>query len=62
MSECMTLFFGGHDSGAHSMTWALLLLAQHPEWQEKARAEARMVLGDGLPTKESVSQLKVVSC
>jgi cytochrome P450 len=38
--ETIRLFLHvGHDNSAAALSWALWLLALHPEWQERARAE-----------------------
>jgi cytochrome P450 len=34
------MYFGGHETTAVTATWCLMLLATHPEWQDRARAEA----------------------
>lgn len=47
VDECKTFFFGGHETTALSLTWTLLLLAVHPEWQEELREEIKGVVGDG---------------
>jgi cytochrome P450 len=39
--EIMTLFMAGHETTANALTWALFLLAQHPEIDERAAAAAR---------------------
>lgn len=39
-------FLAGHETSSTTLTMALYLLAQHPEVQERARAEAMNVLGD----------------
>ena len=36
--EIMTLFIAGHETTANALTWALVLLAQHPEAEERAAA------------------------
>lgn len=37
--ECMTIFLAGHETTANALSWTLALLAQHPEWLERARQE-----------------------
>lgn len=47
VDECKTFFFGGHETTALALTWSLLLLAIHPEWQEELREEIQRVVGEG---------------
>lgn len=46
VDECKTFFFGGHETTALALTWTLLLLALHPQWQDELRQEIREVVGD----------------
>ncbi|KAJ9164185.1 hypothetical protein P3X46_023791 [Hevea brasiliensis] len=46
VDECKTFFFGGHETTALALSWTLLLLAVHPEWQDQLREEIRQVTGD----------------
>ncbi|KAI4351729.1 hypothetical protein L6164_006054 [Bauhinia variegata] len=48
VDECKTFFFGGHETTALSLTWTLLLLATHEDWQNQLRDEIRQVLGDNI--------------
>ncbi|XP_057466716.1 cytokinin hydroxylase-like [Actinidia eriantha] len=46
IDECKTFFFGGHETTALALTWTLLLLAAHPEWQDRLRDEIKEVVGN----------------
>jgi cytochrome P450 len=56
--EAVGLLLGGNETTATALTWALHLLAAHPEEQDRAAAEAASVLGDGPPTAESLPRLQ----
>ncbi len=43
--EVMTLFLAGHETTANALSWALYLLARHPDVYRRLRAEATTVLG-----------------
>ena len=47
VDECKTFFFGGHETTALALTWTMLLLATHPEWQTQLREEIKEVIGEG---------------
>ncbi|KAK3159526.1 hypothetical protein QOZ80_2AG0151170 [Eleusine coracana subsp. coracana] len=46
VDECKTFFFGGHETTALALSWTLLMLAAHPEWQAALREEVQEVLVD----------------
>ncbi|XP_017232739.1 cytochrome P450 716A67 [Daucus carota subsp. sativus] len=61
IEECRTFHFLGVESTARSLIWVLYVLANYPEWQERARAEVLQVFGDQKPNAEGMNQLKIVT-
>jgi cytochrome P450 len=62
-SNSETFYFAGQDTVVSAMGWALLLLARHPDWQERARAEVHEVCGagNGAIDATKLNRLKIVS-
>lgn len=61
IDECKILYFAGKETTANLLTWTLVLLAKHYEWQNKAREQVYQVRGDALPHANNVNGLKIVS-
>lgn len=53
VDQIAIFFLAGHETSAASISWALWLLANSPEWQDRVAAEA-----DALSDMASLSQLK----
>lgn len=58
--EVMTLLLAGHDTTALALTWAWVLLAQHPQAEATLHAEVDAVLGGRPPTAADTFQLSYV--
>ena len=55
--ECLTILLAGHETTANALSFALWLLARHPEVQERVSAECRAVLGDRPPVAADYGRL-----
>ncbi|XP_050215001.1 cytochrome P450 714A1-like [Mercurialis annua] len=61
VDNCKSLYFAGHDTTAISASWCLMLLALHPEWQSRIRAEVSQCSDHGCLDPNSLSNLKTVT-
>uniref|UniRef100_A0ACD5T9W7 Uncharacterized protein n=1 Tax=Avena sativa TaxID=4498 RepID=A0ACD5T9W7_AVESA len=61
VDNCKNIYFAGHETSAVTATWCLMLLAAHPEWQERARAEVLEVCGGASePDFDMVARMKTL--
>ena len=44
LDEISTFLLAGHETTANTVGWAMMLLAQHPAWQDRAREEVSSVV------------------
>ena len=56
--ECLTVMLAGHETTANALSFALWLLATHPEVQEEAQEEAVRVLGTRQPDASDYPNLR----
>ena len=56
--EVMTLFLAGHETTASALSWALYLVARHPDVAALLKSEAQTVLGNRTPTVDDLPNLR----
>jgi cytochrome P450 len=62
VGQATILFGASFETTASTLTWTLLLLAQHPAVMRNLMDELDQVLGDAIPTREQLSQLLYLDC
>ena len=60
IDECKTFYVSGDATTSLLLSWAVLLLSIHKEWQEKARDEVFELFGKEHPRSDSIAKLKTV--
>jgi PHYB activation tagged suppressor 1 len=61
IDECKNFYIAGHETTTSALTWIVLMLATHADWQEKVRNEILELFGQQNPSLEGISRLKTVS-
>ncbi|XP_027069200.2 cytochrome P450 72A397-like [Coffea arabica] len=61
IEECKQFYIAGRETSSSLLTWTMVILAMHPDWQEKAREEVLTVCGKEHPDAKTISQLKSVT-
>lgn len=60
VDNCKSIYFAGHETTAVTASWSLMLLATHPEWQARVRAEVLEIFRDGIPDADMFRSMKTV--
>lgn len=61
IEECKVFYIAGQETTSSWLTWAMIVLAMHPYWQEKARKEVLQACQKKELNFEAIAHLKIVS-
>ncbi|KAL0458977.1 UNVERIFIED_CONTAM: cytochrome [Sesamum latifolium] len=61
VDNCKNIYLAGYETTAVSATWCLMLLAAHPEWQERIRAEVLDICKGQIPDAEMIRKMKLLT-
>ncbi|KAH7554638.1 hypothetical protein JRO89_XS12G0251500 [Xanthoceras sorbifolium] len=59
VDSCKNIYFAGYETTALSASWTLMLLALHPQWQQRVQAE--IIETGSLDNLDKLNQLKTLS-
>ncbi|XP_057485842.1 cytochrome P450 CYP749A22-like [Actinidia eriantha] len=61
VDECKTFYIAGHETTTTLISWTVLLLAIHTDWQDKAREEVFELFDQKHPNAEGIARMKMMN-
>ncbi|XP_048141859.1 cytochrome P450 714C2-like [Rhodamnia argentea] len=61
VDNCKNIYFAGHETTALTVSWCLMLLAAHPQWQARVRAEVLEIFGRGVLDSDKLRGMKTLT-
>lgn len=60
VDEVEAIYGAGNRTTTSLLGWCVVLLATHPEWQDRAREEVKETFGGNTPDSGGIARLKIV--
>lgn len=61
VDNCKNIYLAGYETTAVSATWCLMLLASHPQWQQRIRDEVVHVCKGQVPDSDMIRRMKLLT-
>ncbi|KAF7837918.1 cytochrome P450 72A15-like [Senna tora] len=61
VEECKQFYVAGHETTSSWLTWTMVVLAMHPDWQEKARNEVLQIGHRQELNYKTITKLKIIN-
>lgn len=61
IEECKQFYVAGHETTSSLLTWTMVVLAMHRDWQEKARKEVLQIGHNQELNFKTLTNFKIVS-
>ncbi|XP_054805489.1 cytochrome P450 CYP72A616-like [Prosopis cineraria] len=61
VEECKQFYVAGHETTSSWLTWTMIVLAIHPDWQEKARKEALQIGQEQELDYRTIANFKIIN-
>ncbi|MCL7036925.1 hypothetical protein MKW94_013347 [Papaver nudicaule] len=60
IEECKVFYIAGQETTRSLLTFTMVVLAMHQDWQEKAREEVEQICGKNVPDFNAINRLKIM--
>ncbi|KAL5854322.1 hypothetical protein ACOSQ4_004124 [Xanthoceras sorbifolium] len=61
IEECKLFYFADQETTANLLTWSMIAMSMHQNWQERAREEVLQIDGKNNPTFDDLNHLKILN-